>query len=179
MQKHITKDGKDFVIRTPEENDAESILQFAKMLFASTDQVLTTPEEFTLTVEDEKAWINSFSNNPNAIALIATFDNKVIGLLFFAAQTRKKIAHTGEFGVSVHPGYQAKGIGRALIESLISWANNNSQVEKVCLQVLATNTPAIRLYQALGFIEEGRHVKALKQKNGTYCDIIHMYLFTS
>jgi len=175
---HLTKDGRAFLIRKPDDNDAEKIIQYSKLLFASTDQVLTTLEEYTITVAEEKIWINNSLQNPAAITLVAEANESIIGLLFFVPLTKKKNRHMGEFGVNVHPDYQAKGIGRALVETLLNWAKGNSQIEKVFLNVLATNSNAIKLYKDLGFTEEGRHVKAIKQITGEYVDSIQMYIET-
>jgi RimJ/RimL family protein N-acetyltransferase len=46
------------------------------------------------------------------------------------------------------------------------------------LQVFATNTKAIALYKDLGFHEEGRHKNAIRQLNGSYVDILQMYIET-
>jgi RimJ/RimL family protein N-acetyltransferase len=46
------------------------------------------------------------------------------------------------------------------------------------LQVFATNENAIKLYKKLGFIEEGRHIKAIKQLDGEYVDIVQMYILS-
>jgi RimJ/RimL family protein N-acetyltransferase len=179
MKTHTTKDQKQFTIRRPTENDAEQIINYSKILFASTDQVLTELQEYTISVEDEKIWIKNFNANPSALLLIAELDHQIVGLLFFVPNTKKKNAHTGEFGVSVHPKYQALGIGRALIETLLDWAKQMKQIEKIFLQVFATNSHAIKLYHQMGFVEEGRHVKAIKQRNGEYVDIIQMYIETN
>jgi RimJ/RimL family protein N-acetyltransferase len=178
MNNHFTKDGKPLVIRKPTENDAENIINYSKILFASTDQVLTTLEEYTITVENEKIWINNFNQNPDALVLVAELNQQIVGLLFFIPQTKKKNCHTGEFGVSVHPDYQGNGIGRFLVEELLKWAKANVHIEKVFLNVFATNQRAIALYEDLGFVEEGRHVKAIKQLTGEYVDIIQMYIET-
>lgn len=172
----FTKDGRQFTIRRPVEDDAENIIDYSKIIFASTDQVLTTLEEYTANVENEKFWINNFNQNPNALVLVAELVDRIIGLLFFNANTKKKNAHTGEFGVSVHPEFQNVGIGRLLIRALLEWAKDNKQIEKVYLNVFDTNRTAIKLYQDLGFIEEGRHVKAVKQLTGEYVDVIQMYI---
>jgi RimJ/RimL family protein N-acetyltransferase len=178
MNEYLTKDGRQFTIRKPSVDDAEEIINYSKQLFASTDQVLTTLEEYTITIENEIKWIEDLNDNPNSLLLIAEMDNSVIGLLFFIPNTKKKILHTGEFGVSVHPAYQGQRIGQCLIENLLEWSRKNVQIEKVFLQVFATNDNAIKLYKTLGFIEEGRHSKAIKQMDGTYVDIIQMYIET-
>jgi RimJ/RimL family protein N-acetyltransferase len=175
---NVTKDGQEFIIRQPTELDAENIIAYSKILFTSTDQVLTTAEEYNITVEDEKFWINNFNRNPNALILIAEFNLQIIGLLFFSSNSKKKNSHTGEFGVSVHPDFQRNGIGRILIETLLVWARENKQIEKVSLSVFDTNRPAIKLYSDLGFVEEGRQIKGIKQLTGEYVDIIQMYIDT-
>jgi RimJ/RimL family protein N-acetyltransferase len=178
MEKYFTKDGRQFKIRKPTTDDAEDIINYSKILFTSTDQVLTSPEEYLMTVDTEKKWINDLNNNPNALLLISEIDNGIAGLLFFIPNSKKKNSHTGEFGLSVHPKYQGQGIGKYLMENLIKWARQIEQIEKVFLQVFSTNLSAIKLYKKFGFIEEGRHIKAIKQSDGEYVDIIQMYIET-
>lgn len=179
MKTHFTKDNKPFTIRRPIEDDAQAIIDYSKVLFSSTDQVLTSLQEYTITVVEEKTWIRTFSANPNALLQIAVLENQIVGLLFFSTGTKLKNSHTGEFGVSVHPKYQRLGIGRALIETLLGWARSNRRIEKVFLQVFASNTNAIKLYEQMGFTAEDRHVKAIKQFNGDHVDIIQMYIETN
>jgi RimJ/RimL family protein N-acetyltransferase len=178
MKKSVTRDGREFVIRRPTEKDAAAIIKYSKILFASTDQVLTTQDEYSITVENEKIWINNFNQNEDSLVLVAELDEEIAGLLFFMPNTKKKNSHTGEFGVSVHPDLQRQGIGKLLIETLMAWAKENVRIEKVYLNVFATNTHAVKLYERLGFREEGRHVKAVKQLNGEYVDVLQMYIFT-
>ena len=177
MTKHLTNNGTTYLIRQADENDAENIIAYSKTVFASTDQVLTLPEEYNISVADEKTWISNINNSQNSKLIIATLDEQLIGFLFFIGQQKAKNAHVGELGVNVHPGYRAMGIGRALMETIIKWAADHNTIEKITLQVFATNHNAIKLYQALGFKEEGRFVKAIKQKNGEYVDVVQMYLF--
>jgi RimJ/RimL family protein N-acetyltransferase len=178
LSKEITKDGRTFIVRKPMEEDAQRIIDYSKILFASTDQVLTMPDEYTITLENEKVWIDNFNQNPNALVLLAELDNEVVGLIFFVPNARKKNSHTGEFGVNVHPEYQGIGIGKILVQHLIAWAKESEQIEKIYLNVFDTNAKAIQLYEHCGFRTEGRFIKAIKQPNGEYADIIQMYLET-
>jgi RimJ/RimL family protein N-acetyltransferase len=178
MNKYMTKDGREFTLRKPTMDDAGEIIRYSRLSFASSDQLLTTPEEYTISVEDEKKWIKSHNDNPNALLLIASLGGQIIGFLFFAAHSKIKAAHTGEFGINVHPEYQGVGIGQSMVAYLLHWARQNKNIEKVWLQVFATNTAAISLYKKLGFTEEGRHIRAIKQPNGAYVDIVQMYILT-
>lgn len=179
MENLCTKDGRTLIIRYPDENDAENIIDYSRQLFASTDQVLTTPEEYDITPEGEKIWINNINKSPSSLLLVAEIDNKIAGMLFFIQNGKRKNSHTGEFGVSVHPKFQGIGVGRQLIITLLNWARKNASIEKVYLSVFASNSRAIELYQDLGFIEEGRHIKAVKQLNGEYIDVLQMYVETN
>ena len=85
MSRHVAKNGQEFSIRQPTEEDAADIINYSKVLFTSTDQVLTTLEEYVVTIENEKIWINDFNKNPNALVLIAELNGKLAGLLFFIA----------------------------------------------------------------------------------------------
>jgi len=178
MNEHITKDGREFTIRQPTGDDAGDIIDYSKMLFASTDQVLTTLEEYTITAQQERTWISNFNEDPNSIIFIAKVQHRMVGLLFFVGGSKKKNAHTGELGISVHPEWQGLGIGQQLMGSLIQWAQNNPAIEKIFLNVFATNQRAIRLYKYLGFKEEGRFIKAIKQSEGEYVDVLQMYIMT-
>lgn len=178
MTHYQTKQGQPFILRQPSEADAASIIRFATTLFASTDQVLTTPEEYTITLEQEQAWIKSFLENPNALIMVAEMNGETVGLLTFNPHPKKKMAHTGEFGISVHPHHQGKGIGKKMIEHLLQWARSNAQIEKINLGVFASNQPAIELYRKCGFTEEGRQAKAIKQPSGEYTDLVLMSIET-
>jgi RimJ/RimL family protein N-acetyltransferase len=179
MHSHLPADHAHFRVRQATEQDAEKIIAFARIIFATSDQVLTTPEEYNPTYEQEKAWINGYAANPGAIILVAEAGDAIVGLLDFTTRSKKKINHTGEFGVSVHPDFRGKGIGRSLITTLLKWAGEIPSIEKVCLQVFNTNTQAIHLYNSLGFREEGRHIRAIRQPGGEYVDLVDMAIMIS
>lgn len=177
MSTFSAKDGRQIEIRPAAIEDAERIISFAKILFLSTDQVLTLPEEYKMTVEQEVLFIESYTNNPTALLLVAVYGNEVVSLLNFKCGEKKKIQHSGEFGISVLPAFQALGIGKQMVIELLNWAKQKPQIEKIFLNVFHTNPVAINLYKSLGFKEEGRMLKAAKQPDNTYVDIIYMSKF--
>lgn len=166
-------------VREPNGADAERIIDYSKIVMASSDQLMTTLEEYKLTIDGQTLWIDSMNQDPNSKLLIAEINHEIIGLLFFNQIGKKRRFHTGEFGVSVHPRYKRLGIAKTLIKRLLFWANANAKIEKVFLNVLETNRYAIKLYTRLGFKEEGRFIKAVKQANGSYVDMIQMYIETN
>ncbi|MBP3412769.1 MAG: ribosomal protein S18-alanine N-acetyltransferase [Oscillospiraceae bacterium] len=57
--------------------------------------------------------------------------------------------------VAVSPAYRRQGIGRALMEALITELSARG-MESLTLEVRASNEAAIALYEALGFLQVGR-----------------------
>lgn len=172
-----TATGQKITIREAVEADAEGILDFGRELFANTDQVLTMPHEFNYTIEQEHEMIRDHAVRNDALLLVATDGDKIVGLMNFSCHKKTKMNHSGEMGVSIRPGYQQNGIGRAMLQLLLKWAETAGQVEKIILNVFHTNLHGIRLYESLGFKTEGRQLKAIRQPDGSYADMITMSYF--
>lgn len=177
MEKFLAKNGKTFTIRQPTENSARGIIDYLRILLVSTDQIVTSLQDFNIDIAGGRSFINDANRNPNMLVLIAEIDYQIVGYLEFNADFKIKTSHTGSFIVNVHPDFQGNGIGSALIKTLLSWVHQNRTIEKVGLKVIETNEIAINLFKKLGFIQEGRHVKAVKQPTGEYVDILQMYLW--
>ena len=79
-----------------------------------------------------------------------------------------------QFGIGIyHPDYVGKGYGREAITLLLDWAFYDQNWRRVWLEALSVNERAVRVYRALGFVEEGR----LRQHaffRGEYVDVFQM-----
>ena len=173
----LTNTGRKIIIREAVETDAAEILDFGDELFATTDQVLTVTEEFNYTIEQEQDMIRDHATRQDALLLVAADGDKIVALMNFSCHKKQKIKHWGEMGISVRPDYQQNGIGKAMMQILLDWAAAAPQVEKIILNVFHSNSHAIRLYRELGFAEEGRQLKAVRQPDGSYADMITMSYF--
>lgn len=139
--------------------------------------MLSTVEDIKkLSLEDMKGELQYYSKKPNYIKLVAEYENKLVGAIDFRNGDKEKIAHQGSFAMTVLPEYRNHGVGRALVESLITWARNNDTIEKICLEVMEDNHGAIKLYKSLNFVEEGRKARGVKMED-RYQDLILMALF--
>ena len=83
--------------------------------------------------------------------------------------------HCGRLGMGVHKSFRRLGLGTRLIERTISRAKGRG-LERIELEVLASNTPAIKLYEKVGFVVEGVKKRARKL-DGAYDDLVEMALF--
>lgn len=167
--------GQQIIIREARTEDAEKLLKTAKKIINEQGFALTSPEEFNYTIEQEKKFIQSHLENPREILFVADVSGEIIGMLDVRCCSRKKLAHTVEFGMSVLKEWRNKGIGGFLLRELIDWGDKNNIIEKITLQVFANNERAIYLYKKFGFKEEGRQVKAIKFDDGKYVDNVLMY----
>ncbi len=173
------KDGSTITIRTARPEDAPAILEHVRPIFAEGEFVLSTPDDFRMTEEKETAWLQANRDDPGNLVIVAEYDGRIIGMLNFHSEERKRVRHHGELGMSVHKAWRDKGVGRALLQTLLAWAEQHPVLEKVCLQVFATNTRAIALYTSLGFKEEGRQVRDIKMESGEYVDVFMMARFVA
>ncbi len=163
------------MLRTACVEDAAVVLEIQQEVIGEGDYFINVPEDFEKTREQQWEWIERISENPRDIMIVAEIDGKVVGWIVFISQERKRMAHTGSFGVMVQKEYRGSGIGKQLLEEMLAWAKENPLIEKVSLGVFSTNHRAIAIYESLGFVEEGRKVKEFKFGDNEYVDDVLMY----
>ena len=89
--------------------------------------------------------------NPLALWLVAEVDGQVAG--YIGSQTVPP--ESDVMNVAVHPDHRRGGIAQSLVLSLCQALKDGGN-ETLTLEVRATNTPAIALYEKLGFLQIGR-----------------------
>jgi len=174
---HTTKDGRTFSVRRANGDDAAALLEYISVFFEEPDLVVTyAPGEFDMSLEDEEKYIESHLK-PNALLLFALSEGRVIGSVGFQAGTLARTRHAGTFGASVDKAWRGAGIGTVLLGRLLAWAKVHPEIERVGLDVFATNGRAYELYRKLGFVEEGRRPKAIRMGD-EFVDTIQMGILT-
>lgn len=171
------KTGEKLLVRPAVPEDAEALLEHFHLILTEDLYNVTTLEEIEETVETERKWIRKHIDHPARIALAAELTGLVAGILHFENGRHKRLEHHGTLHMSVKKQFRAKGIGTALLQSLIDWAKENAIIEKVALEVFATNQPATGFYRKMGFVEEGRRARHVKIADGQYVDVILMARF--
>jgi RimJ/RimL family protein N-acetyltransferase len=174
---HELKTGERLVIRTAVPDDAEALLENTRMILGEGLFYIREADEFEMSVEEEREWIQQRLDNPAQIIIVAEVGGFIVGMLDLKNRDRRKLAHVGSLGIMILPEFRNKGVGTALLKSVIKWAEENPVIEKITLGVFATNETAISLYEKMGFEQEGREIRAIKTADGTYVDTILMYRF--
>ena len=155
MKAYRLKNGIELIIRSAAVEDSAEMVSYVQQVGGESDFLTFGPGEMTMTVEDEKSFIESVLKAENRLFIVATIDGKIVGNLGYTGGGRPRIRHTGEFGVSVLKEYWGLGIGETLIKYLIEWSKNTGIVRKINLRVRSDNATGINLYKKLGFKEEG------------------------
>ena len=83
--------------------------------------------------------------------LVALEDDRVIGYV----GSQSSIDEADIMNVAVHPDFRRQGIAEALINRLVADLKERD-IHALLLEVRVSNTPAITLYEKLGFSQVGR-----------------------
>ncbi|MGG0656899.1 GNAT family N-acetyltransferase [Rummeliibacillus pycnus] len=178
IKQYTMKNGEKITLTTALPEYAERVLNFNKDIISEAPYLVTTREEFKISIEQEEKFLQQVFEDNGKLAIIAEFQGEVIGFLDFHNGHRNRIKHQGSFGMSVSKQFRNQGIGSALLTELLNWAEQEASIEKVCLEVVSINKSAIHMYENFGFIVEGKKLKAIKNENDTYYDLLLMAYFT-
>ena len=98
--------------------------------------------------------IASEVNNPLSYWLVAEENGEIAG--YVGSQSVLDAADM--MNLAVNPDYRCKGIGKALVDALTQHLMENNVIA-LLLEVRVSNSPAIALYEKLGFVQVGRRPK--------------------
>jgi len=160
-------------IRRATPADAAALVAHIKGIVS--EPVRTTPldPDEVMTVEQEKGLLEQFAASERAVMLVAEDGGEIVGdFTLRAISPRRALQHVASLGMSVRASHRRRGIGRALVEAGIEWARGIG-ITRVELYVFADNAPAIALYEALGFVHEGRR-RHFVRFGDTYVDDLVM-----
>lgn len=125
------------------------------------------PEAFAASWEDEAARpLSWFAERLERNAVFGAWagaagDGAMDGVAGLLVPDAAKLRHKGVlWGMYVRPRARGAGVGAALVARVLGHARG--VVEEVRLSVVASNTAAVRLYEAAGFGRYGLERRALK-----------------
>ena len=170
------KDGRTCTLRNGTAEDGQALLDFFNLTHAQTDYLLTYPEEFTPTAQQEAVFLAQKTESADEIELLAELDGEVVGTAGIGCVARKeKTRHRAVFGISVDKANWGLGIGRALTEACIGCARNARYVQ-LELEAVAENKNALALYKSVGFQEYGRNPKGFRSRVSGWQELVLMRL---
>jgi ribosomal protein S18 acetylase RimI-like enzyme len=135
------------------------------------------PKSFGSSFEEESTFLidrwESRLQNKNATSFGAYSGKEIIGLCVLVENPRMKMKHKATLNsMYVKPAYRRKGISKRLLSNVFQYVESRN-IEIITLSVVSNNIGARKLYEKLGFVEEGMEKKAIKYDN-EYFDLILM-----
>ena len=114
-------------------------------------------------VIDKKELINYFENYKGELFSIFNNSNEHIGNIGLTDFDNE--VKSCSLGIMMHSNYKGQGYGFEGMKLVLNFAFNNLSLNRIYLEVVVWNKPAIGLYSKLGFKMEGKHRKAFFSKN--------------
>lgn len=165
----------EMTIRQAKPEDAAVLAAAEREIAKIPGRLASRPEE--LKDEDFAEKISSLSKLETGLFVVIEDNGEILGHAILDPHKLATTCHVVSLTIAIHEGHQGRGLGKTLMKYLIDWTKAHPKIEKFELHVRSSNTPAIRLYESLGFVEEGRKTKQLKYGPGAYQDNIYMALW--
>ena len=175
MKKINLKSGEILIIRKAVLEDAKEILKYVDKVAGESNNITFGPGEFGMTIEQEQNYLSSLQGSKNCIMILGLIKKQIVSVASLNGGKRKRMEHLVDLGITVRKPFWRQGIGREMMKFLINWANQSKIIRKINLTVRNDNMGAIKLYEQLGFIEEGVISREL-QINEKFYDTLMMGL---
>lgn len=132
------------------------------------------PGLMQLPYASEQIWAERLAGPPpagsNDLQLVAERGGEPLGSLgLHPAGLHVRRRHVAMLGISVLGSAQGQGVGSALMQAALDYADRWGQILRIELNVYTDNHRAIALYRRFGFELEGTH-KAYALRDGAYVD---------
>ena len=117
------------------------------------------PDAFTSTVSEREPlplswWESRISDAPGASEWVigAFADTRLVGLAGLTLERRERTRHKATlFGTYVLPEHRGSGVGKRIVQAVLSRARSQPGLRVVQLTVTESNLGAVRLYESCGF----------------------------
>ena len=175
MNETITlRDGRALQVRHSCQGDAERVHAYICELGRSTDMILTCEGDLPA-IERIQSHIDMISEGRfYSLVAIEPETGRVVGNASFRFAERKKLAHIADLGMGVLLSHQRTGLGTLLLDRAIEDMRARTDIQRLELTTLVSNTHAHAMYKRAGFVDEGIKRRSLRQPDGQYEDEIMM-----
>lgn len=169
-----------FLIRNGEAADAPAMMGYMSQVNRETTFLSMEAGEFekVFSLEKETQLLAEWAPSQYHLSLLAqTEAGEIAGCCNCAySMEKQRYRHRASLGLSVRQDYWRQGLGRRLIQIQENWCRSQG-ITKLCLEVDASNTPALGLYLQMGFVVEGTLRREARMADGSYRDLYAMAKF--
>jgi len=159
---------EDVVLRPVEKDDAE-FLQETVLEPEVRNTIGRAPKPTS--IEEQKDWIEKNRKDDDVAQFLIEYKGEKAGnMTLHGLETDYR---RGEFGISIHPDFQGKGIGTRSVKLIVKYAFETLNLHKVKGGYLEHNSASKRVMEKAGFREEGTG-RDFKYVDGEWKDVIWM-----
>lgn len=116
-----------------------------------------------------EAWLTAIVNSQDEeVYSIKTPDAEMLGFLNLSRIDRR--AASAEIGLLIDPEHWGRGYGHDALVAAVAYAFEDLRIHRLQADILSINFPSKRLFENLGFIQEGVRREAVFL-SGRYLDI--------
>ncbi len=170
-----TKNEENLVVRYPKRSDVKIMQDYINKL--SEEQTFVSFQGEQISLEAEEDFLRSNLKRikeKNDVLLLAFLNKSLIGISGINMKVRAE-KHIGVLGISIAKEHRGEGIGKALMQTVLSEAEKNiADLKIITLSAFIDNDVAIRMYERFGFVEYGVLPNGVFRK-GKYSDHVYMY----
>jgi L-phenylalanine/L-methionine N-acetyltransferase len=159
------------LVRRADPGDAAALVELAEEVGREEGRWILTSVGWR-SVAEERRYLKTVQRHADAAVYVVEDDGRIVGRLSLSRDPHPSSQHVADLGLMVAAKYRRRGIGRALLEQAVRWAQE-SGVRKLELHVFTWNEPAVALYESFGFEREGLR-RAHYARDGEYVDAILM-----
>ena len=151
MKEVTLTDGTRLVIENAWPAEALALIEYLEIVTGETDMLAAGRGEMNLTLEGEGIYIEGMAASENSVLLCGKVEGEVVSIASLDGGLRPRIRHTAELGMSVRKAFWGRGVGSAMMEALLEFAQESRVLQYIHLGVRADNRAAFHLYRKFGF----------------------------
>lgn len=174
MARYTLKNGQTCVIERVQPGDAAELVAYVNQIAGETDNMTFGGGEFSMSVIEEEQYLRNTLWKDHTFIAVARVDGRIVANINLHGNERQRLQHSATFGISVLKEYWGRGIGKLLMEEMLTYAHW-AGLTKINLKTRTDNINAIALYHKFGFTVEGIERRAMLV-NDQYVDFLLMGL---
>ena len=159
------RDGREAVLRAPDAGEALELLAFLRDTAEETEFLLRSPEECTMTLDEERRFIGWINDSPDNMMIVCTVEGELAGNCQISFMKKRKTMHRASVAIALRRKFWGLGIGTMLMTELVAAARERG-IRQIELEFVEGNHRARALYEKLGFRLVGMRPNAYRLSDG-------------
>lgn len=165
--------GNKTVLRAPIKADTEFLLGMRNDIET---QMLTMALPRANSAARVTKWLTTMLDDPRTVFFMIAARSSGKALGYLQIKNMDFVHGHGELGICLAPVAQGRGYAREALELVETYLRDVFGLRKIMLQVMSSNSRALKLYLSLGYVVVGNQKEHFYQR-GVYHDVTLMEKF--